>query len=77
MDKVTTLNVNGVTHTVNVVRDTSLLTVLRVHLNLTGSKYGSGRGQCHFQRHGNPAHVAADGSQWVEDLAWMIHEAPL
>ena len=46
MDKVTTLNVNGNTHPVNVDGDTSLLTVLRDHLDLTGSKYGCGEGQC-------------------------------
>ncbi|MGH9452997.1 MAG: (2Fe-2S)-binding protein [Terriglobia bacterium] len=46
MEKVTELNVNGVNHPVDVDGDTSLLTVLRDHLDLTGSKYGCGEGQC-------------------------------
>jgi aerobic carbon-monoxide dehydrogenase small subunit len=40
------LNVNGHDYTVEVDGDTSLLTVLRDHLDLTGSKYGCGEGQC-------------------------------
>ena len=40
------LNVNGTTHRVEVDRDKSLLSVLRDDLDLTGSKYGCGEGQC-------------------------------
>src|ERR1700732_568857 len=40
------LLVNGKTHTVDVYPDTPLLWVLRDDLNLTGSKYGCGEGQC-------------------------------
>jgi aerobic-type carbon monoxide dehydrogenase small subunit (CoxS/CutS family) len=40
------LNVNGRSHTVDADPQTSLLTVLRDHLDLTGSKYGCGEGQC-------------------------------
>jgi aerobic-type carbon monoxide dehydrogenase small subunit (CoxS/CutS family) len=40
------LNVNGVKREVNVDPDVSLLTVLRDHLDLTGSKYGCGEGAC-------------------------------
>jgi aerobic-type carbon monoxide dehydrogenase small subunit (CoxS/CutS family) len=40
------LNVNGVKHEINVDPDVSLLTVLRDHLDLTGSKYGCGEGAC-------------------------------
>jgi len=40
------LNVNGVKREVNVDPDLSLLTVLRDHLDLTGSKYGCGEGAC-------------------------------
>ena len=40
------LSINGHTHTVDVVPQTSLLTVLREYLDLTGSKYGCGEGQC-------------------------------
>ena len=41
-----TLHVNGVEHTVEVPGDALLLNVLRDHLELTGTKYGCGEGQC-------------------------------
>jgi len=40
------LNVNGVKREVDVDPDVALLTVLRDHLDLTGSKYGCGEGAC-------------------------------
>jgi len=40
------LNVNKKEHQVNVAPDTPLLWVLRDHLNLLGTKYGCGIGQC-------------------------------
>ena len=40
------LNVNGVKREINVDADVALLTVLRDHLDLTGSKYGCGEGEC-------------------------------
>ena len=40
------LAVNGTPYTVETDPQTSLLTVLREHLDLTGSKYGCGEGQC-------------------------------
>jgi aerobic-type carbon monoxide dehydrogenase small subunit (CoxS/CutS family) len=40
------LNVNGTTQRVEVDADRSLLSVLRDELDLTGSKYGCGEGQC-------------------------------
>ena len=40
------LSVNGRPYTVDAEPKTSLLTVLREHLDLTGSKYGCGEGQC-------------------------------
>jgi len=40
------LVVNGQTHSVQADPDISLLTILRDHLGLTGSKYGCGEGQC-------------------------------
>ena len=46
MPRVTELLVNGVKYTVDVDADTSLLSVLRDDLDLTGSKYGCGEGQC-------------------------------
>ncbi len=46
MAKVTELLINGVEYSVEVDSDASLLSVLRNDLNLTGSKYGCGEGQC-------------------------------
>lgn len=46
MAKVTALNVNGKKTTVDVDSDVSLLSVLRDNLDLTGTKYGCGEGQC-------------------------------
>ncbi len=40
------LNVNGKPYKVNASAEESLLSVLRNHLNLTGTKYGCGEGQC-------------------------------
>lgn len=40
------LTVNGVKHEVAVDPDVELLSVLRNHLDLTGSKYGCGEGAC-------------------------------
>jgi len=40
------LNVNGAQHDVDVRAEESLLFVLRNCLNLTGTKYGCGEGQC-------------------------------
>ncbi len=42
----TTLDVNGKTLSIKAAPDTPLLWVLRDELNLTGSKYGCGVGQC-------------------------------
>jgi aerobic-type carbon monoxide dehydrogenase small subunit (CoxS/CutS family) len=41
-----TLLVNGAEHRVDVPSDQSLLSVLRDELDLTGTKYGCGEGQC-------------------------------
>ncbi len=46
MARVTALNVNGKKLTLDVDSTVSLLSVLRNDLNLTGSKYGCGEGQC-------------------------------
>src|SRR5580692_5433088 len=40
------LSINHHTYSVDADPQTSLLTVLRDHLDLTGSKYGCGEGQC-------------------------------
>jgi isoquinoline 1-oxidoreductase alpha subunit len=41
-----TLHINGETRTVDVASDTPLLWVLRDNLNLVGTKFGCGIGQC-------------------------------
>jgi isoquinoline 1-oxidoreductase alpha subunit len=41
-----TLKVNGQSHTVDVAPDTPILWVLRDHLDLLGTKFGCGIGQC-------------------------------
>jgi aerobic-type carbon monoxide dehydrogenase small subunit (CoxS/CutS family) len=41
-----TLNINGSAKTVEVAPDTPILWVLRDHLQLVGTKYGCGIGQC-------------------------------
>lgn len=46
MSKITTLNVNGKKLKVDVDSTISLLAVLRNDLDLTGSKYGCGEGEC-------------------------------
>ena len=46
MSRITKLLVNGNTLSVDVDAERSLLSVLRDELDLTGSKYGCGEGQC-------------------------------
>ena len=46
MANITSLRVNGRKLPVNADSQTSLLTVLRDYLNLTGTKYGCGEAQC-------------------------------
>lgn len=46
MAKITALNVNGKKLKLDVDSATTLLSVLRDHLDLTGSKYGCGEGEC-------------------------------
>jgi aerobic-type carbon monoxide dehydrogenase small subunit (CoxS/CutS family) len=46
MARVTHLNVNGVRHALDVDPDAKLLWVLRDTLDLTGTKFGCGEGQC-------------------------------
>ena len=46
MSKVTELHVNGTTRGVDADPERSLLSVLRDDLDLTGTKYGCGEGQC-------------------------------
>ncbi|HEX3748861.1 MAG TPA: (2Fe-2S)-binding protein [Bryobacteraceae bacterium] len=46
MAKITELNVNGSRRTLDADSDRTLLSVLREDLDLTGTKYGCGEGQC-------------------------------
>jgi aerobic-type carbon monoxide dehydrogenase small subunit (CoxS/CutS family) len=46
MPRVNELRVNGLARSVDADAETSLLSVLRDQLDLTGSKYGCGEGQC-------------------------------
>lgn len=46
MAKITRLDVNGTVRTVDAEETSSLLTVLRDQIGLTGTKYGCGEGQC-------------------------------
>jgi isoquinoline 1-oxidoreductase alpha subunit len=44
--EIITLNINGVEHTLDVLPDMPLLWALRDKLNMTGTKYSCGIGQC-------------------------------
>lgn len=46
MQRISELQVNGTKHRIDADADRSLLSVLRDDLDLTGSKYGCGEGQC-------------------------------
>ena len=46
MSRVTSLHVNGAARACDAAADRSLLSVLRDDLELTGTKYGCGEGQC-------------------------------
>lgn len=46
MQKISELHINGSLHKVDADGDRALLSVLRDDLDLTGSKYGCGEGQC-------------------------------
>ncbi|HEV8385584.1 MAG TPA: (2Fe-2S)-binding protein [Candidatus Acidoferrales bacterium] len=46
MARITKLNINGAPRAIDAEADASLLSVLREQLDLTGSKYGCGEGQC-------------------------------
>lgn len=46
MQRISELHVNGTNHRIDADPDRSLLSVLRDDLDLTGSKYGCGEGQC-------------------------------
>lgn len=78
-----TVNVNGQSHTVDVAPDTPMLWVLRDHLNLVGTKYGCGIGQCGactIHLNGTPARacltpVSAVGRMTVTTIEGLNAEA--
>ncbi len=62
-----TLLINGVSTSVDVDPDTPLLWVLRDHLNLTGTKFGCGVGQC------GACTVHLDG-QATRSCQWIVRD---
>jgi len=62
-----TLLVNGASTSVDVDSDTPLLWVLRDHLNLTGTKFGCGVGQC------GACTVHLDG-QATRSCQWIVRD---
>jgi nicotinate dehydrogenase subunit A len=46
MARITKLKINGKSFSIDADEQVSLLSVLREHLDLTGTKYGCGEGQC-------------------------------
>ncbi len=59
MAKISELNINGRKYSIDADEKSSLLSVLRDQLDLTGSKYGCGEGQCGactVLLDGNPRH---------------------
>ncbi|MFD2585608.1 (2Fe-2S)-binding protein [Croceitalea marina] len=66
------LKVNGESKTVDVASDTPVLWVLRDHLNLVGTKYGCGIGQCGactIHVDGNPLRSCSTKLEQVEGKA--------
>jgi len=61
------LHINGVSTEVDVDPDTPLLWVLRDHLNLTGTKFGCGIGQC------GACTVHLDG-QATRSCQWVVKD---
>lgn len=61
------LEVNGCVHEVEVPRATTLLSVLRDDLGLTGTRFGCGRGKC------GACHVLADGQVIASCLVDVEH----
>ncbi|MBD2857993.1 (2Fe-2S)-binding protein [Spongiibacter sp. KMU-158] len=78
-----TLQVNGISHTVDVPGDKPLLWVLRENLKLTGSKYGCGQalcGACTVHLDGHPVRacvtpISAVGEQAVRTIEDIAYDA--
>ena len=83
--RITELQINGQSYKIDATSDTSLLSVLRDQLDLTGSKYGCGEGQCSACTvlvDGNPRHscitsVGAIGKKSVTTIEGLERDGKL
>jgi nicotinate dehydrogenase subunit A len=82
---ITEITVNGTRHSIDAAPDTPLLSVLRDQLDLTGSKYGCGEGQCGACTvliDGNPRHscvtpVSAAAKKQITTIEGLAGEGQL
>ncbi|HEX5425184.1 MAG TPA: (2Fe-2S)-binding protein [Candidatus Acidoferrales bacterium] len=85
MANVTKLHINGTVYSVDADPQASLLSVLRDQLDLTGSKYGCGEGQCGACTvliDGNPRHscvtkVGAVGARKITTIEGLERDGQL
>jgi len=83
--RITELQINGKPYKIDAAPDTSLLSVLRDQLDLTGSKYGCGEGQCGACTvliDGNPRHsctvtVGTVGQRQITTIEGLEHDGKL
>ena len=83
--RITEITVNGTRHSIDAAADTPLLSVLRDQLDLTGSKYGCGEGQCGACTvliDGNPRHscvtpVSAAAKKQITTIEGLARDGQL